>query len=624
MFLSHNDFHLWLFASFDKYGRVVICLKNFKLLWDFMKGNRLLYLASILSIGLATMFSFLSPLVISYVIDTVIGGVETDVPVWAAKIIDSVGGVETLRDKIWLCSIAIILLSAINGIFTYYKGKWSAIASEATAKKMKDALYDRLQNVTYDYHNKAETGDLIQRCTSDVDTVRRFLFMQFVEVGRAVFMLVLAMSIMFSMDIMMAVVAMSIIPAIFLFSSLYYLKVKDSFLECDESEGKLTTVLQENLTGMRVVRAFARQLYEREKFDEINTDFREKVTHLIKLLSWYWSISDLLSMSQMCILLVFGIYRAIEGSITLGNLVVFITYEGMLLWPVRQMGRILTDMGKTSVALGRIKEILDQPLDEDEKEGLKPEIKGNIEFSHVYFSYDDEKEVLKDITFSVKKGQTVAILGPTGSGKSSLMHLLHRLYDYDRGSIKLDGVELRDIDKKWLRQHIGIVLQEPFLFSKTIKENLKMAKKGVNEERIYQSTKIAQVHDVITGFEKGYDTMVGERGVTLSGGQKQRLAIARALIKDTPILIFDDSLSAVDAETDASIRAALRERRKGVTTFIISHRINTLMEADIILVMEDGRIVDMGDHKTLISRPGLYRRIWEIQSTKEDLMTDTA
>ncbi|HHY78059.1 MAG TPA: ABC transporter ATP-binding protein [Clostridiales bacterium] len=599
-------------------------MKNFKLLWDFMKGNRLLYLASILSIGLATMFSFLSPLVISYVIDTVIGGVETDVPVWAAKIIDSVGGVETLRDKIWLCSIAIILLSAINGIFTYYKGKWSAIASEATAKKMKDALYDRLQNVTYDYHNKAETGDLIQRCTSDVDTVRRFLFMQFVEVGRAVFMLVLAMSIMFSMDIMMAVVAMSIIPAIFLFSSLYYLKVKDSFLECDESEGKLTTVLQENLTGMRVVRAFARQLYEREKFDEINTDFREKVTHLIKLLSWYWSISDLLSMSQMCILLVFGIYRAIEGSITLGNLVVFITYEGMLLWPVRQMGRILTDMGKTSVALGRIKEILDQPLDEDEKEGLKPEIKGNIEFSHVYFSYDDEKEVLKDITFSVKKGQTVAILGPTGSGKSSLMHLLHRLYDYDRGSIKLDGVELRDIDKKWLRQHIGIVLQEPFLFSKTIKENLKMAKKGVNEERIYQSTKIAQVHDVITGFEKGYDTMVGERGVTLSGGQKQRLAIARALIKDTPILIFDDSLSAVDAETDASIRAALRERRKGVTTFIISHRINTLMEADIILVMEDGRIVDMGDHKTLISRPGLYRRIWEIQSTKEDLMTDTA
>lgn len=624
MFLSHNDFHLWLFASFDKYGRVVICLKNFKLLWDFMKGNRLLYLASILSIGLATMFSFLSPLVISYVIDTVIGGVETDVPVWAAKIIDSVGGVETLRDKIWLCSIAIILLSAINGIFTYYKGKWSAIASEATAKKMKDALYDRLQNVTYDYHNKAETGDLIQRCTSDVDTVRRFLFMQFVEVGRAVFMLVLAMSIMFSMDIMMAVVAMSIIPAIFLFSSLYYLKVKVSFLECDESEGKLTTVLQENLTGMRVVRAFARQLYERQKFDEINTDFREKVTHLIKLLSWYWSISDLLSMFQMCILLVFGIYRAIEGSITLGNLVVFITYEGMLLWPVRQMGRILTDMGKTSVALGRIKEILDQPLDEDEKEGLKPEIKGNIEFSHVYFSYDDEKEVLKDITFSVKKGQTVAILGPTGSGKSSLMHLLHRLYDYDRGSIKLDGVELRDIDKKWLRQHIGIVLQEPFLFSKTIKENLKMAKKGVNEERIYQSTKIAQVHDVITGFEKGYDTMVGERGVTLSGGQKQRLAIARALIKDTPILIFDDSLSAVDAETDAAIRAALRERRKGVTTFIISHRINTLMEADIILVMEDGRIVDMGDHKTLISRPGLYRRIWEIQSTKEDIMTDTA
>ncbi|NLM42742.1 MAG: ABC transporter ATP-binding protein [Clostridiales bacterium] len=599
-------------------------MKNFKLLWDFMKGYRILYLSSILSIGLATMFSFLSPLVISYTIDTIIGGVETDVPIWIAKIIDSIGGIETLRAKLWLCSIAIILLSILNGIFTYYKGKWSAIASEVTAKKMKDALYDRLQNVTYDYHNKAETGDLIQRCTSDVDTVRRFLLMQFVEVGRAVFMLVLAVSIMFSMDSRMTIVAMSIIPAIFLFSALYYLKVKVSFLECDESEGKLTTVLQENLTGMRVVRAFARQIYERDKFDDINTDFREKVTHLIKLLSWYWSFSDLLSMLQMCILLVFGIYRTIGGSITLGNLVVFITYEGMLLWPVRQMGRILTDMGKTSVALGRIKEILDQPLDKDDKQGLKPEILGNIEFNHVYFSYEDSKQVLRDITFSVKKGQTVAILGPTGSGKSSLMHLLHRLYDYDSGSIKLDGVELRDIDKKWLRQHIGIVLQEPFLYSKTIKENLKMAKKGVNEERIYQSTKIAQVHDVITSFEKGYDTMVGERGVTLSGGQKQRVAIARALIKDTPILIFDDSLSAVDTETDAAIRAALRERKKGVTTFIISHRINTLMEADIILVMEEGRIVDMGDHETLISKPGLYRRIWEIQNTKEDIMTDTA
>ncbi|MEA4962598.1 ABC transporter ATP-binding protein [Lutispora sp.] len=596
-------------------------MKNFKLLWSFMKGNRLLYLASIISIGFATVFSFMSPLIIRYTIDSVIGGTAMDAPSWVMNIIETVGGQDTLRQNIWMCSIALVLLAIINGIFTYYKGKWSAVASESIAQNMKDALYDRLQNVSYGYYVKAETGDLIQRCTSDVDTVRRFLAMQFVEVGRAIFMLAMAIGIMFSLDVRMTFIAMSVIPAIFLFSTLYYMKIKESFLECDESEGKLTSILQENLTGVRVVRAFARQPYERDKFDEINWDFRNKVSHLIELLAWYWSFSDLLSMLQMGILLVSGVYWTVSGHMTLGTLVVFTTYEGMLLWPVRQMGRILTDMGKTAVAIGRIKEILDEPLDKDGEEGLKPEIQGNLEFSHVHFQYEDGKEVLRDISFSVNKGQTIAILGPTGSGKSSLMHLLHRLYDYDSGSIKIDGVELRDIDKKWIREKIGIVLQEPFLYSKTIKENLKMAQEEEDEERIYQSARIAYVHDVITGFDKGYDTLVGERGVTLSGGQKQRVAIARALIKDCPIMIFDDSLSAVDTETDAAIRKALRERRKDVTTFIISHRINTLSEADVILVMEDGRITEMGDHEALVAKPGLYRRIWELQNSKEDTLT---
>lgn len=596
-------------------------MKNLKLLWIFMKGNRLLYLASIISIGLATIFSFMSPLVIRYTIDSVIGGTAMVAPDWIINFIKNLGGQDILRQNIWICSLALVLLSIVNGTFTYFKGKWSAVASESIAQNIKDTLYDKLQNVSYDYYIKAETGDLIQRCTSDVDTVRRFLSMQFVEVGRAIFMLTMAISIMFSLDVSMTLIAISVIPVIFLFSNLYYIKIKDSFLECDESEGKLTSILQENLTGMRVVRAFARQPYEREKFDEINMDFRTKVTHLIDLLAWYWSFSNFLSMLQMGILVVFGVYWTVAGNMTLGTLVVFTTYEGMLLWPVRQLGRILTDMGKTTVAMGRIKEIMDEPLDMDEKEGLKPEILGNLDFSQVHFQYEEGKEVLRDISFSVKRGQTVAILGPTGSGKSSLMHLLHRLYDYDKGSIKIDGVELRDIDKKWIREKIGIVLQEPFLYSKTIKENLKMAQGDEDEERIYRSTKIAYVHDVIKGFEKGYDTLVGERGVTLSGGQKQRVAIARALIKDCPILIFDDSLSAVDTETDAAIRKALKERKKDVTTFIISHRINTLSEADMILVMEEGRITEMGKHENLVSKPGLYRRIWEIQNSKEDTLT---
>lgn len=592
-------------------------MKNLKLLWNFMKGNRLLYLASIISIGIATLFSFASPLVIRYTIDSVIGGIAMEVPLWLRSTVEYLGGQDVLKQNIWICSIGLVLLSAGNGIFTYFKGKWSADAAEAIAKNMRDSLYDRLQNVKYDYYVKAETGDLIQRCTSDVDTIRKFLAMQFVEIGRAVFMLLMAIAVMLSLNVKMTFLAMSLVPAIFLFSSFYFMKIKDAFLQVDQSEGKLSAILQENLTGVRVVRAFARQSYERAKFDEINTDFRSKVSRLIYQFALYWSISDFLSMLQMGTVLMAGVYWTVSGTITLGTLVVFTTYEGMLLWPIRQMGRILTDMGKTSVAMGRIKEILDQPLDVSEN-GLKPEINGTITFDHVYFQYEEGKEVLSDISFNVKKGQTIAILGPTGSGKSSLMHLLHRLYEYHKGSIKIDGIELKDIDKRWIREKVGIVLQEPFLFSKTIKENLKMAQASADEDRLYQSAKIAAVHDVITSFENGYDTMVGERGVTLSGGQKQRIAIARALIKDCPILIFDDSLSAVDTETDAAIRKALRDRKKEVTTFIISHRITTLSEADIILVMEEGRITQMGTHDELILKDGLYKRIWEIQNPKDD------
>jgi len=593
-------------------------MNSLKLLWNFMKGNRLLYLASIISIGIATLFSFASPLVIRYTIDSAIGGIAMEAPAWLLNTVEYLGGQSVLRQNLWICSIGLILLSVGNGLFTYFKGKWSAVAAEAIAQNMKDSLYDRLQNVSYDYYVKAETGDLIQRCTSDVDTVRKFLSMQFVEIGRAVFMLLISIAVMLSLDVGMTLLAMLLVPVIFVFSTSYFMKIQATFLQCDESEGKLSAVLQENLTGVRVVRAFGRQAYERDKFDERNMDFRTKVSHLIALFAWYWSFSDFLTMLQMAIVLMAGVYWTVSGNMTLGTLVVFTTYEGMLLWPVRQMGRILTDMGKTAVAMRRIKEILDQPLDVTE-EGLKPDISGEITFENVCFQYAAGKEALKDISFRVQKGQTIAILGPTGSGKSSLMHLLHRLYEYHKGSIKIDGVELKDIDKRWIREKIGIVLQEPFLYSKTIKENLTMAQLSVDEDRVYQSARIAAVHDVITGFEKGYDTMVGERGVTLSGGQKQRVAIARALIKDCPILIFDDSLSAVDTETDAAIRKALRERKKEVTTFIISHRITTLSEADVILVMEDGRITQAGKHDELIEKPGLYRRIWEIQNPEEEM-----
>lgn len=313
-----------------------------------------------------------------------------------------------------------------------------------------------------------------------------------------------------------------------------------------------------------------------------------------------------------------GIYWASTGSMTLGTLVVFNTYVGMLLWPVRQMGRVLTDMGKASVALDRIEEIMMVPTEQMEENGEKPSIKGDISFSKVSFEYEKGKAVLRDITFDVKAGETIAILGATGSGKTTMVHLLARLYDYQEGSIKIDGRELKTIDKGWIRKIVGLILQETFLFAKTLKDNIRLAKVEAQDQEVFEVSKVAALHNVVKKFDKGYETMVGERGVSLSGGQKQRVAIARTLINETPIIIFDDSLSAVDTETDAFIRRALGERKKKATTFIISHRISTLSEADRILVLNHGQIVQMGSHQELMKQPGMYRRIWEIQSSLEE------
>lgn len=592
-------------------------MKNFKLLIKYMKGNLLLYAGAVLSIGLATIISMVSPLIVRFTVDSVIGNEAAVLPLWIENIIQSIGGMEVIRRNIWICGLALLGINVFNGLFSYLKGKWTAQAAESIAKSLRDRLYSHLQSLTYDYHVKAETGDLIQRCTSDVETIRRFLAVQLVEVGRAVFMLAIALLIMLSLDVRMTIASMVVIPVIFSFSALFFVKVKQSFLKADESEGRLSNTLQENLTGVRVVRAFGRQAFENDKFDERNTEFTHLSYKVIRLLALYWSLSDLIALLQIGIVVVMGVYFAAAGKITLGTLMVFVSYVSMLLWPIRQMGRILTDMGKTLVSVGRIQEILDVPAETQDPDCVKPSIARDIVFRNVSFAYEEGRPVLKDLTFEVKKGQTVAILGPTGSGKSSLVHLLQRLYDYQEGSITIGGVELKKIDKKWLRQRVGIVLQEPFLFSKTIKENIGIAKRDVRDEEIFEASRIASVHTVIQEFENGYETPVGERGVTLSGGQKQRVAIARTLIQDSDILIFDDSLSAVDTETDAAIRKELKKRSKNVTTFIISHRITTLSEADLILVLEDGRLIQSGTHEQLMNQPGLYQRIWSIQNSLE-------
>ena len=596
--------------------------KRLKLLWEFMKGSRLLYIGAILSIAFAALFTLAAPLVIKVTIDSIVGDKPLDAPFWLDYLISVLGGKSVFVSSIWICGVLFIIINMIKGFFLFLKGKWSATAAESIAKRMREKLFDHLQRLPYEYHVKAQTGDLVQRCTSDVETIRQFLAVQLVEIGRAVFLVGFSLMIMFTLSEEMTMVSMIIVPIIFGFAYSFFKKVKKIFKKTDESEGKLSSKLQESLTGVRVVRAFARQTYEMDRFDGANRDYSDNLYKLIKLMAGYWSISSFLSMLQVSVILIFGIYFTASGAITLGALVVFLTYEGMLLWPIRQLGRILTDMGKAIIALERIGEILDSPLEKDNQSAKDIEIKGNIVFDNVSFKYDDGKPVLDGVSFSVKQGETVAILGPTGSGKSSMMHLLTGLYDLNEGKILIEGVDLKFIKKECLRKNVGIVLQEAFLFSKTLKENISLANKRAKDKEVFDAAKIAYVHDVIESFNDGYDTSVGERGVTLSGGQKQRVAIARMLVQQAPVLIFDDSLSAVDTETDAGIRKALKEMSKDVTTFIISHRITTLSQADKILVLDAGKVVQMGTHEELLVKEGLYLRIWNIQSRLEEECDD--
>ena len=579
----------------------------------FLGGNAWRYFSSIGAVIVNVAISFLTPKVLAETIDAIIGQ-KRALSGWA----QALGGRDFLIRNLWIMGLMMLLLSVLGGLFQFLRGRWMAEASESIAKNMRDRLYGHLQTLPFDYHVKAETGDLIQRCTSDVETIRRFLSSQVIEMFRAVLMIVVALVVMLRMNWKMTLMSMVLIPLLFAFAFLYFKWVVKFFRVADEAEGKMSAVLQENLTGVRVVRAFGRERYEVEKYKQVNDDMFHKWRRVNDLLAVYWSGSDFLSMTQTGITLLFGVLMAARGELLVGDMTVFVSYISMLLWPIRQLGRILSDMGKSMVAFDRIDEILSQKSEEDGADAVDAPIDRDIEFRHVGFEYEEKNPVLKDVSFTVKAGQTVAILGATGSGTSTLMLLLQRLYDVKRGDILIGGVSIKKIRKKHLRSRIGLVLQEPFLYSRTVRDNVRIVKPDISDEEVFEVTRTASAHDFIESFERGYDTPVGERGVTLSGGQKQRVAIARTLLKDNDILIFDDSLSAVDTETDAAIRRALKEKRRGLTTFIISHRLTTLAEADFIIVLEDGKVAQQGTHAELIRQPGLYQRIYQIQSALEE------
>jgi len=586
---------------------------NWKLAKEILRGYRHNIVFATISVLFATAFSYAVPYVTSFTLDYVIQGTDKSTPAFLLPLVNSLGGRAFFTRNLFVCGVALFVFTGLNCLFTYTRRQNIAYASEGMAKTMRDRLYRHLEDVPYDYHKHASTGDLVQRCTSDVDTVRRFIQLQLMEIVRTVIMFALAAVVMFSINVKMTLISMAFLPLLTVSSFIYFQYVRKYFTASDEAEGALSTMLQENLTGMRVVRAFGQQKNEISKFTSLNAAYRDKTYKLIRLLGFYWGMSDSVGYLQIALSLCVGVIAVYRGTFTLGNVALFTTYVAMLTWPVRQLGRILADMGKAAVSFGRLDEILSAPVEAEPGKALKPDLAGDIVFDNVCFGYERFNDVLDGVSFAAKPGQTVAILGATGSGKTSLVQLLQRLYTRTAGNLTIAGTDVNDIEHKYLRRNIGIVLQEPFLYSRTILENIRICSPCSTEEDVYRAARTASVHDVIESFENGYGTLVGERGVTLSGGQQQRVAIARTLMQNAPILIFDDSMSAVDSETDAAIRKSLFALNRSGITFLISHRITTLREADTILVLEDGRVTQQGTHSQLIRQQGLYRRIAEIQ-----------
>ena len=580
------------------------------------------FLWALIATIMMVIIGFLTPLLLSEIVDSILGSEPFTMPDFLMNPINDLGGRDFLRQNLWIPALALILMNVVNGVFTFIKGRSSAIASENIARKLRNDLYRHLQHLPFAYHVKAQAGELIQRCTSDVDTIRRFLAVQVMEVVNTVLMVVIAMSILLPRSVPITLYSLILVPPLFCFATWFFKMVHKSFEVADEADGVLNAVLQENLSGVRVVRAFGQQEREVEKFDRVNNDLRQKNLRLNELLAIYWGGGDAISMTQTLLTLVVCIIYACNGWITVGTLIVFTSTLGMLLFPIRQLGRTLSDAGKAMVSMKRVQAILHEEAEPDEPNALKPDLHGDIVFDHVSFAYpDDNVPVLRDVSFTIPAGKTAAVLGGTGRGKSTMMYLLQRLYTPTSGKITIGGVDIQQIDRKYLRAHVGLILQEPFLYSKSIRENVGITAPEQEAERIEHAADIASASGFIAKADKGWETVVGERGVTLSGGQKQRIAIARTLLKDNNILIFDDSLSAVDTETDAQIRAALRHEQKDVTTLIISHRVTTLSQADLILVLENGQITQQGTHAELCSQPGLYQRINSIQNALEEELT---
>ncbi len=587
-------------------------------LWVITKGQRVKYLLAILAMAITNACMFSAPIVGGHAIDVItLQNFE-----YADQFLLSLGqylfGEVSFIGYLWIAASVGLIITAFGGLFLYARGRLAALASESIARGVREKLYEKLQDVKLSFYDGEDTGDLVQRCSSDLETLRVFLASDIIEIGRAIMLIICVLPVLFIIHVPLALWSICLMPFLVIGAYVFFSRVKDVFLLTDESEGAMTATLQENLTGIRVVRAFARQDHEINKFGNRNAVFRDNNRRLIKLMGIYWPVSDMIAMSQIGIVLFAGAHYVMQGSLTIGDLFIFLTCEGMVIWPVRQLGRVLTDSGKAVISLGRIDHIRRA---ETEESGFVPSTGralGGIRAKNLSFAFDDGKQILDGFSIDIKPGETLGIVGPPGSGKTSLIRCLLKLYPYQSGSLEIDGQEVATLNRHWLRRQIGVVLQDPFLYSRTLRENLSVGRAKASQAEIEQASREAAIYESIMEFPEGFDQRVGERGVTLSGGQRQRLALARALLKDSPVLVLDDSLSAIDTKTEQLILKALQKRKGRQTTLVIAHRLSSLAYVDRIAVIDRGRLVQLGSHEELSVAPGLYRRLCQIQGALDD------
>ncbi len=579
--------------------------RKFRITAKFFTGAKKYFVMAVFASFITTILNSLTPQIFRFTIDSVLGSNQYPF----------------LSEHLWIMALVVIGVAVMSGIFLYVGRVGTALAGETFAKNMRDALFVHVQKLPMSWHDKNQTGDIIQRCTSDVEVIRNFVVTQLLEVFRTSFLVIVSFAMMMSMNVKLSLIVLAFVPVVVLYSAIFYRLIARRFTDADEAEGELSTVVQENATGVRVVRAFGREKFEMDRFREKNDAFAKLWIKLGTLSGLYWGVGDLITGLQVVTIIVLGAVEAVRGTISVGEFVAFASYNTTLVWPIRGLGRILSDMSKAGVSFERVDYIIrGEEEGYSEQKRKSEQLTEDIQFSHVSFSYEDGQDVLSDVSFEIPAGTTFGILGGTGSGKSTIVQLLTRLYECEKngGTIRIGGRDIREIPLEELRDKVGMVLQEPFLYSRTIKENICASRPDVSMEEIRKAAQIACVDDAIMSFPDGYDTLVGERGVTLSGGQRQRVAIARMLLSRSPVMVFDDSLSAVDAKTDYQIRLALKKERGDSTLILISHRITTLMGADQIMVLNHGKIEELGTHEELIEREGIYRKIYEIQMSHDD------